>query len=59
MNLTEISVSRVIPAAPEDAFDVWMDVESPGGPGFGAERTILNPFVDGLFYQSVFHKGRS
>ena len=36
-----------------------MDPESPGGPWFGAERTILNPFVDGLFYQAVVHEGRS
>ena len=59
MNLTEISVSRTIPASPENVFDVWMDPESPGGPWFGAERTILNPFVDGLFYQAVQHEGRS
>ena len=59
MNLTEISVNRVIPALPEDVFDVWMDPKSPGGPWFGAERTILNPFVDGLFYQAVQHEGRS
>ena len=59
MNFTEISVSRTIPAPPEDVFDVWMDPQSPGGPWFGAERTILNPFVDGLFYHSVQHEGRS
>lgn len=59
MNLTEITVSRLIPAPPQDVFDVWMDPESPGGPWFGAVRTILNPFVDGLFYQSVLHEGRS
>jgi uncharacterized protein YndB with AHSA1/START domain len=59
MNLTEISVNRMIPAPPEDVFDVWMDPESPGGPWFGAERTILNAFVDGLFYQAVQHEGRS
>jgi uncharacterized protein YndB with AHSA1/START domain len=58
MKLTEITVSRMIPAPPQDVFDVWMDPESPGGPWFGAERTILNPFVDGLFYHSVLHAGR-
>ena len=59
MNLTEITVSRLIPALPEGVFDVWMDPESPGGPWFGAVRTILNPFEDGLFYQAVLHEGRS
>jgi len=59
MNLTEISVTRAIPAPPEHVSDVWTDPESPGGPWFGAERTILNPFVDGLFYQAVVHEGRS
>ena len=59
MKLTEITVSRMIPAPPQDVFEVWMDPESPGGPWFGAERTILNPFVEGLFYQSVLHAGRS
>ena len=59
MNLTEITVSRMIPAPPQDVFDVWMDAESPGGPWFGAVRTLLNPYVDGLFYQAVLHAGRS
>jgi uncharacterized protein YndB with AHSA1/START domain len=59
MKLTEISVSRMIAAPPEDVFNVWMDPQSPGGPWFGAERTILNAFVDGLFYQAVQHEGRS
>ncbi|MGA7523898.1 MAG: SRPBCC domain-containing protein [Acidobacteriaceae bacterium] len=59
MKLTEISVSRTIPAPPEEVFDVWMDPESPGGPWFDSIRTILNPCVDGLFYQAVLHAGRS
>jgi len=59
MSVTEITVSRMIAAPPERVLDVWMDPESPGGPWFGSERTILNPFVDGLFYQSVLHAGRS
>ena len=59
MNVTEITVSRLIPAPPEQVFNVWMDPESPGGPWFGSIRTILNPHVDGLFYQAVLHAGRS
>jgi uncharacterized protein YndB with AHSA1/START domain len=59
MNLTDLTVTRMIPAPPENVFDVWIDPKSPGGPWFGAERTILNPMVDGLFYFAVKHEGRS
>lgn len=31
MKLTEITVSRMIPAPQANVFDVWMDPESPGG----------------------------
>jgi uncharacterized protein YndB with AHSA1/START domain len=58
MNLTSITVSRTIPASAEKVFDVWMDPKSPGGPWFGAERVILNPAVDGLFYLALTHEGR-
>jgi uncharacterized protein YndB with AHSA1/START domain len=59
MKLTDITVSRTIPAAAENVFDVWMDPASPGGPWFGAARVILNPVVDGLFYLAVGHEGRT
>ena len=59
MELTEITVTRAIPAAPADVFDVWIDHKSPGGPWFGAERVILNPVVDGLFYFAVKHEERT
>ena len=49
MKLTDLTVTRMIPAPPTAVFDVWMDPKSPGGPWFGAERTIINPVVDGLF----------
>jgi uncharacterized protein YndB with AHSA1/START domain len=58
MNLTSVTVSRTIPASAEKVFDVWMDPKSPGGPWFGAERVILNPAVDGLFYLALKHEGR-
>ena len=58
MNLTSVTVTRMIPASAEEVFDVWMDPKSPGGPWFGAERVILNPAVDGLFYLSLKHEGR-
>ena len=59
MNLIDITVSRTIPASPEKIFDVWIDPKSPGGPWFGAERAILNPVVDGLFYHAVKWEGRT
>jgi uncharacterized protein YndB with AHSA1/START domain len=59
MKVTEIKVARNIPATAEEVFDVWLDPKSPGGPWFGAERVILNPAVDGLFYFAVMHEGRS
>ncbi|MGH9739719.1 MAG: hypothetical protein ACRD4X_14210 [Candidatus Acidiferrales bacterium] len=43
MNLTEVTVSRTIPASAEKIFDMWMNPKSPGGPWFGVERLIFNP----------------
>ena len=59
MTLTDITVARTIPASAEKVFDVWIDPKSPGGPWFGAERVILNPAVDGLFYFAVKHEART
>jgi uncharacterized protein YndB with AHSA1/START domain len=59
MNLTDLTVSRTIPAPAEKIFDVWIDPKSPGGPWFGAARVILNPVVDGLFYLAAEHQGRT
>jgi len=55
----DFTVSRTIRAAAADVFDVWLDPKSPGGVWFGTERAIINPVVDGLFYHSVKHEGRS
>jgi uncharacterized protein YndB with AHSA1/START domain len=59
VKLTEVTVTRMIPASAEKIFDVWIDPKGPGGPWFGAERVILNPAVDGLFYLAVKHEGRT
>ena len=59
MNLIDMTVTRTIPAPAEKVFDVWLDAKSPGGPWFGADRVILNPVVDGLFYSAVKHEGRT
>jgi uncharacterized protein YndB with AHSA1/START domain len=57
MKLTDITVTRTIPAPPGKIFDVWLDPKSPGGPWYGSQRVILNPVVDGLFYLAVQHEG--
>jgi uncharacterized protein YndB with AHSA1/START domain len=59
MKLTDITVTRTIPAPAEKVFDVWIDPKSPGGPWFGTDRVIMNPVVDGLFYHAVKHEGRT
>jgi uncharacterized protein YndB with AHSA1/START domain len=57
--LIELSVSQVISAPAEQAFDVWMDPKSPGSPWFGAHQLLIAPVVDGLFYVAVRHEGRT
>jgi uncharacterized protein YndB with AHSA1/START domain len=58
MKLTDITVTRTIPASADKVYDVWIDPQSPGGPWYGAERAILNAVVDGLFYLAIKHEGR-
>lgn len=58
MKLTDVTVTHTIPATPEKIYDVWLNPKSPGGPWFGAERCIINPVVDGLFYSLVKHENR-
>ncbi len=59
MKVIDITVTRVIPAQAADVFDVWIDPKSPGGPWHGAERTIVNVAVDGLYYFAVKYEGRT
>jgi len=59
INLTEVTVSRTIPARAEEVYDVWIDPNSPGGPWFGAHKAIVNPVVDGLFYNAVLYEGKN
>ncbi len=58
MNVTEVTVSRMIPAGAAEVFDLWIDPKRPGGPWFGANRVIINVAVDGLFYLAVEHGGK-
>ena len=59
MKLFDLTVSRTISATAEEIFDVWMDSNTPGGPWFGADRLILAPHVDGLFFHTIAHEGRN
>ncbi len=58
MKLTEVTVTRTVPATAGEVFDVWIDAKSPGGPWFGSHRVILSAVTDGLFYLAVKHEGR-
>ncbi|HEY5948487.1 MAG TPA: SRPBCC domain-containing protein [Kofleriaceae bacterium] len=59
MKTMNIDLNRTIRATPEQVFEVWLDPKSPGGPWHGSERAIVNAVVDGLFYHSVQHAGRT
>jgi uncharacterized protein YndB with AHSA1/START domain len=55
------TVERVIPASPPDVFDAWLDPKVPGNPWNKADKFILHPEVDGLFYWTMTgtaHYGR-
>jgi uncharacterized protein YndB with AHSA1/START domain len=58
LKTTDLTLSRVIAASPGEVFDVWIDKDSPGGPWFGADKSIVQPVVDGLFYVAMGHEGR-
>src|ERR1700743_1896951 len=58
MQTTELTVTRTIPATPEEVYDVWIDPKSPGGPWFGATKSIVNVAVDGLFYLAIGHESK-
>jgi len=52
---------RTIPASPEELFDGWLDPKIPGNPWNAAEKFILDPRVDGLFFwhlRGTSHYGR-
>ncbi|HWX09036.1 MAG TPA: SRPBCC domain-containing protein [Gaiellaceae bacterium] len=53
MKFTDLKVSRFIPGASDEVFDVWFDHESPGGPWHGAKKVIVNLAVDGMFYFGI------
>ena len=57
----EVTVERTIPAPPSEVFDAWLNPKIPGNPWNAAEKFVLNPKVDGLFFwrlKGTSHYGR-
>jgi uncharacterized protein YndB with AHSA1/START domain len=57
----EFTFERTIPASPDEVFDAWLNPEIPGNPWNAADKFILDPKVDGLFYwtlKGTSHYGR-
>jgi uncharacterized protein YndB with AHSA1/START domain len=57
----EFKFERTIPAPPGEVFDAWLNPKIPGNPWNAAEKFILDPKVDGLFYwklKGTAHYGR-
>lgn len=48
-----LTVQRTIAAPPDEVFDAWLSSKVPGTPWHLAEKLILNPCVDGLFYWRI------
>jgi uncharacterized protein YndB with AHSA1/START domain len=57
----EFKFEQRIPAPPGEVSDAWLDPKIPGNPWNAAEKFILDPKVDGLFYwtlKGTAHYGR-
>jgi uncharacterized protein YndB with AHSA1/START domain len=57
----EFKFERTIPAPLTEVFDGWLDPKIPGNPWNAAEKFILDPKLDGLFYwtlKGTSHYGR-
>src|SRR5580704_6476033 len=57
----EFKFERTIPAPPGEVYDAWLDPKIPGNPWNAAEKFMLDPKVDGLFYwtlKGTSHYGR-
>jgi uncharacterized protein YndB with AHSA1/START domain len=53
----EVTVERTIAAPPEQVFDAWLDPKIPGTTWHLADKFVLDPKVDGLFFWTI--KGTS
>ena len=49
----EFKIERTIPAPSDEVFDAWLNPKIPGNPWNAAEKFILDPKVDGLFYWTL------
>lgn len=64
MNSTKtiaFTIKRVVPASPSEVYDAWLSSEVPGTPWNLAQKFILDPKIDGLFFwqiSSMSHYGR-
>jgi uncharacterized protein YndB with AHSA1/START domain len=57
----EFRFERRIPATLTEVFDGWLDPKIPGNPWSAAEKFVLDPKVDGLFFWTLnrtSHYGR-
>jgi uncharacterized protein YndB with AHSA1/START domain len=57
----KLKVERTIPAPLDEVFDAWLNPKIPGNPWNAAEKFMLDPKVDGLFYwtlKGTSHYGR-
>ena len=60
-NTIVVKVERIIPALSDAVFDSWLNPKTPGTPWNMADKLILDPKVDGLFFWSFnkfAHYGR-
>lgn len=59
--MLEFKFERTIPAPPNEVFDAWLSSKVPGTPWNFADKFLLDPKVDGLFYwrmKTNSHYGR-
>jgi uncharacterized protein YndB with AHSA1/START domain len=57
----EFKFERTVPAPPSEVYNAWLNPKIPGNPWNAAEKFVLDPKVDGLFYwtlKGTSHYGR-
>ena len=52
-NSLTVTLERTIAAAPEAAFDAWLDPAVPGTPWNAAAKLILDSKLDGMFFMRM------
>jgi uncharacterized protein YndB with AHSA1/START domain len=55
----EFKFERTIPASPAEVYDAWLNPKIPGNPWNAADKLMLDPKVDGLFYWRMMGTGTS